>query len=563
VLVVDETGAAPGQPVPGLQDIVLLPLDAAGRSAAAVLLPDRAQLRLDVAGAARVLLPAGQGSLYRYRRASGAGAAFGFFRVDPAGAVSPVLELPGTGPASDADPFLERVAVDAAGQALLVGTTPAAGGDLREVDLAGGAVENRTANLAPLNLLPDGGRLLGAFGTAVAQQGIVRFARTPGAAAELVPVSGIAAPAYFDGGVAGSADGSLAATVAGASPALLHVITYGAAGPARALDPVPQRLSGAGYLPESPAGPYLALSGDGALAAWRTEVQTLTESSREAWIGRTAPLPGDTTEQITADAHFVDTLDETGLIGFVSGTVMLLGVGERADPANPLSLDIDGMDLYTAVLNPDGTTTLANASLTSGDPAEPFTKGELSTEDGVFQLPGGGALALNDATETLGILQPGTTGLQPLVPQTKELDSVALAGGRLLVYTRSTVGSIDQKLYAVNPAAPATKVLLTSLPTDTQVERHALRADGLVGVVVRFANKEWLAQIDLVAGTAKLALPTAFVYGPALGFAPGGGLALTAGAPGNPAYSILWPWAGIPVLLPLPIAPGQILPGAS
>ena len=131
-----------------------------------------------------------------------------------------------------------------------------------------------------------------------------------------------------------------------------------------------------------------------------------------------------------------------------------------------------------------------------------------------------------------------------------------------LVYLRSTVGSVDQKLYAVDPAT-AGKVLLTSLPTDVAVERHAARADGLMAVVVRALDKEWLAQIDLVTGTAKLALPTPFVFGPALGFTPAGALALTAGAPANPAYSIVWPLAAIPILLPLPITPGQILPGAS
>ena len=41
----------------------------------------------------------------------------------------------------------------------------------------------------------------------------------------------------------------------------------------------PSELSGAGFLPESSAGPYLALSEDGSVAAWRCEGVT-----REAFV---------------------------------------------------------------------------------------------------------------------------------------------------------------------------------------------------------------------------------------------------------------------------------------
>jgi hypothetical protein len=271
-------------------------------------------------------------------------------------------------------------------------------------------------------------------------------------------------------------------------------------------------------------------------------VQSTAASTREAWVGPTAPVITASPVQVTADAHFVDTLDETGIMGFFTGGLLLLGVGERADPLNPLSQHIDGMDLYTATPQAAGGVALTNISLTSGDPAEPFTKGELSTEDGLFKLPGGAVLTFNDKDEELELQLPGTTGMQTLLTQVKSLDSVALAG---------------------DPASPATKVLLASLPTDAVVERHALRPDGVAAVVVRFLGKEWVAKIDLVAGTAKLALSSALVYGPALAFAPGGGLALTAGAPGNPAFPVLWPSLGPALLLPFPIAPGQLLPGAS
>src|SRR6185503_4925303 len=52
---------------PELQGIVLLPVDATGRTAFTQFQPDQPRLRNDLPAATRLVLPQGQGSLYRYR----------------------------------------------------------------------------------------------------------------------------------------------------------------------------------------------------------------------------------------------------------------------------------------------------------------------------------------------------------------------------------------------------------------------------------------------------------------------------------------------------------------
>ena len=80
----DELGVLAVRRPPELQGIVLLPVDFVGRSALSQLDPTRPRWRSDVAGAARLQLPGGVGSLYRYRRDGlpGTPSAFGFFLVE-------------------------------------------------------------------------------------------------------------------------------------------------------------------------------------------------------------------------------------------------------------------------------------------------------------------------------------------------------------------------------------------------------------------------------------------------------------------------------------------------
>jgi len=201
----------------------------------------------------------------------------------------------------------------------------------------------------------------------------------------------------------------------------------------------------------------------------------------------TAPQPGDAPQQITADGKFIDTLDETGLIGFVSGDTMVLGVGELGDPDIPGSTSIDGVDVYRVTLNAGGTTTITNLSLTSGDTTEPFTEGEISTEKGLFLLPGGDLLALNRQQEVLGRVDPSLPGLQPLLPQTKDVVSVHRAGGSLLVHVRHASASIDQRLHAYDIAG-GTLTQFGSLPSGVVIASETGSGMECVTVTVPISN---------------------------------------------------------------------------
>ncbi|MEE8467425.1 MAG: hypothetical protein V3T22_03165, partial [Planctomycetota bacterium] len=261
------------------RDLRLLPIDFVGRTQIEEHLLDRPRLRDDVPGASRLELPQQRGTLYHYQRQPANGdLRFGFFVIEPDGRPRRVHERVGTGPGGVDDPFVGRVAVDPAGQGLLVATTLAAGGDLIEVHLARGQATLRTAQLPPLVFSDAGLWLAPDWGFGVAHDGFYRFLRTPSDSADAVVFPGVA-PGWFSGEAVCSPLHTFAATTAGAGPASQHVWIIGRDGPARRATRFPGNFSGAGFLPESPLGPYLAVSDDGALCAWRSE-----GLRREAWM---------------------------------------------------------------------------------------------------------------------------------------------------------------------------------------------------------------------------------------------------------------------------------------
>lgn len=359
-----------------LEGIVLLPLDVQGRTHLDGLRPERARLASDVPGATRVRLPGGRGSLYHYRRGTGGGAVFGYFVVDPAGRARGVIELPGTGALGREDPFLGHVSVDPRGEALLLATLPEAGGDLLQVDLAQGSVTNRTAALGPLRFQPQGLVLLGGWGFALAEGGPLRFAREPRAEALPVPLA-TGWPAWLGDGAVWSADESRVAFVAGASPTSARVCIVGPGGEARWVPASPRHLSGAGFLPQEPAGPTLALSTDGSLVAWRSE-----GTYRECWVSEVSQAAAGAALQITHDDNFEDTLNDTGVIAFHAPRELTLLIGENEGHG------LVHADLFRIRVGTGSDLAITALSGTNEEPRRPFGYGRLVLEDGLFQLPG-------------------------------------------------------------------------------------------------------------------------------------------------------------------------------
>ena len=563
VLVHPEDGlGAPSSPAE-LQGIVLLPLDFTGRTRLEELLPDRPRRVTDVPGASRLVLPQGQGSLYRYARPEPAGGLrYGFFAVDGQGVARSLLERPATGPLGIDDPFLGRVAVPPSGDAVLVGTTAAAGGDLLEVVLATGEVIDRTPQLAPLDLLPSGLGLRDSWGAAVGAAGVLRFDRSPGAVAQALPLPG--APAWHGGELAFSAGGGTAATISGAGPTQASVFAFGSAGPARRVSAAPAHLSRAGYLPDDPDGPYLALSPDGSLCTWRTEGMT-----RESWLARTQAPPGEAPVHLTADGVFADTLDETGLAGpqLMAGPggpgAIVLAVGERNDEPQG---GIENLDFYRVEL-PDGSgvPVLTNLTLSSGAAQPPFGgDSSIDPQDGVYRTPAGDRLLYHDSAQgsgSLHVLDLATGVDATVLTNVKSLDAVEAVGADLALSLRREVTEKKRELARFPAEGPPAVQVLASLPDDVVLDRLCGGPDGRLGLVLALGLQEFLIQLHLPTGSGGALLYVPAQYGPTLGYSPAGKLLASGSVGGGAPLFAGWNLAGPPALYAAPPAPGLVLPG--
>ncbi|MEZ5979126.1 MAG: hypothetical protein R3F34_12995 [Planctomycetota bacterium] len=553
VVVADETGLVPPVPVAGLDGIELLPVEPIGRTKLELLLPGRARLRTDVPGASRVELPDDAGSLYHFRRPGTAGDDFGFFVVDGDGRATLVVERAGTGALGIDDPFRTSVGVDATGSGVLVATTLAAGGDVLELDLVNGTAIDRTANLPPLDVLPSGLGLRHDFGVAIATDRLVRFLRLPGEVASVVPLPG--APAWFGGEIVFSENELVAATIAGASPNLAHPYALSFVGPAVRLDDVPAHLSPAGFLPGSVDGPYLALSGDGSVCVWRTE-----GVARDAWSSNVALVPPPP-EPVTSDAQFVDTLDEVGLVGALlpfSGRAIALAVGEVADP---IAGGIEGLDFYL-VESPlgGGPPVITNLTRTSGTTAAPFDGGNIDPSKGAWLVPGAPRVLVRDdagSGSRLSLLDLATATVSPLDANVDDVVGIERVGQRFLV---SVVDGNKRRLVVADAASGTSKTLAT-LGSGAVYDRFAVRDDGWVGLGISVGALEWIARVDVVNEVGELLLPFPLDIGPALGWTPGGRLAISGGIAGTDPIFAGWGTGTTGYLVPFVPQPGFVLPG--
>lgn len=538
---------APGQagtPVPELQEIVLLPVDATGRTPYGQFLGDQPRLESDVPFASRIVLPQGQGSLYRYRQPGPGGTQFGYFLVRPSGLASFVASFPGSGLDGSGDPIPDPVAVTRQGDALLVSTTPEAGGDLFEIELATGTVRSFTANLPPLDFLREGLILLPHWGAALTTRGPLRFVR--GGRPLLVPLvpkarstsRGIPSSgplAYYGTGLVASADGTTVAMIAGVAPDQAHVFTFRLGGAAVCVNDQPGTIAHPGFGTE--AAPMLALSSDGRRAAWKTYVLAAGELTGECFSREVSELPTLPEFQITADAHFTDTLNDTGVISFFGEKVMMI-VGEANGAGG-----VEKGDFYQATFSAGGgAPVFTNLTNTSGDGAVPFlSKGDIETSDGVFLMPNQSGLVyyvdgpsgqgeyfrLNAANGNVSMIRSGVAGV----------DFIERAGASFVLGILHDQPS-QRELIRVpfDHAAPATS--LGVFPVLETFASHAGNAAGTFASVQNVTGGQRLFQIDAASGNGIVLAGTA-PFGPTLGF-DGGGNVLAAPKSATAAYFISW-----------------------
>lgn len=551
-----------------LQDIQLLPIDAVGRTTFTQFQAGQTRLLSDVPGASRLLLPQGKGCLYRYRRDTLGGAQFGYFVVGADGQARALASFAGTGPQGTDDPIPEPIGVSAQGEAFLVATTLEAGGDLHEVRLDGTS-SLITASMPAIDVLPQGLILLPSWGAALTSSGPVRFVRGPNrpmlvplrpksAAGGLGHNPGVPprAPrlAYWGDGLVASADGNTLGVVAGTSASTAHVFTFRATGEAVCVNDTPAPIQGPGFATQS--GPNLALSPNGARAAWKT----LDALGGECFSRKvpTAATPAEV--QITADANFTDTLNDTGVLAFFDPDSVVLLVGEPNGAGG-----IENGDFYRARFPVGGgALQLTNLTNTSGDGLAPFDeKGDLETSDGIYQIPGelgtvfhvpgssgqGFLMRMDAATGTVDVLRSGVDQLQFV----ERVGAGFVAGilhdqpaQRELVYV-----PFDHALGATS---------LGFFASTTTFGATAGNAQGLFGSIIGISGGEQLGRLQLPAGSATIQYPTPLVYGPTLGFDPNGNLLATVQL-GSSTFHFSWLASGKSAVYQTNGATGMVLPG--
>lgn len=549
VRIYDEASGALSLAPLELANVRLLPIDASGRTDTGAVDPRTAHQVVD-ASVERLVLPQGRGSLYHYVRDESGTAHFGYFVVDSVGVATVRFEL--ASPSLLDDPFVGRVAVSPQGDAFLVATKSAHGGDLYEITTNGPAhVDARTATLGPRRFGGDGLVLTETFGAAVAPRGVLRFERTSGASAAVIAFPTDANPFLFRGEIVASGNGAFAAVVGNVDASGQHVYVFGANGDARRASEAPAPISPAGFSPAYGHGPFLAVSDDGTRAAWSTK----TVLSRECFLNRVAPAPA-IAEQVSSDARILDTLDEVGLFSFRPTGELLVAIGAVTTGAP----GIERIDLFSAELPPAAPLDLQNVTLSSGDSTVPFYSDPALDPEAMVRLPNRDQMLMHVRESSDGSLlfvDATNVGTFELLPFVKSLDLLERVEGRYLIGLRRSNGSKPEQLYRWNGTASAPQLVVTH-PDGTLFQRAATRRTGEAAYVIKFlAGGELLERVDLATGVREEFSPTQAQYGPALAWTEFGAVALTR-VSGAASEHVVWPKTGPSVVLAA--GAGRILP---
>lgn len=375
------------------QDVELLPLEISGRTLAQELDPTVSRRTIHN-GIARVELGGGA-RLFRYRRSGGA--FWGFLHVRGDGSATVVLDLPGVGATSLADPFEDRIGVAPDGMHAAI---PLAAGGMYFVRLDGGTFPSTgTAHRLAVPVTEaviHTSMLVGpshAYYQTANPDRVWRCALVDGALpVDLTPP---ATPgAILKDQMAMARDGSRVVFLYGPQQQQ-RLWTATTLGGSSVLPPPPSKYEEPGYLPEDPGEPAMLLADDGSRlffidADVRDELYLLDTSGA---------LP---TLQVTADAVFQPYIGAHILPKF-SGPSLAVAIG---DPAQ--------MDWFQATLAAGGGS-VVNLTNT-GAPSPPFPSGTI---DAVQAATAGNTLLVAEQTATglvLRALDP-TTGTQAIVQQ--------------------------------------------------------------------------------------------------------------------------------------------------
>jgi hypothetical protein len=456
--------------------------------------------------------------------------AFGFLWIDPQGHARSVFERNGTGASGADDPLSRRVSVTRDGSAFLFATSPAAEGDLIEVELTSGNVVNRTEAIDPQDFQRNGVLLLDDFGVAISRTGLFRFARGPFEQAEQVALPG--GQAWYGPDLATSADRSTAAFLFGENSQKAFVGVLNSSGPARQVSAQQMEIPGAGYLPEVEGGPTLALSTDGSYVAWRTSQNDAEVYVRETGSGS---RPGDI--HVSGDATLKSTLNDTGVLAFLDTDSLLFAAGREG------SQGVERGDFFRIDLTRGSASfTATNLTGTSGQSQPPFDYGTLRVQDGVHIVPGtGGVLLLHERRDDKhGYLRWVTpTGtVRSVLADVESLDSVEIAGSFLVATVTRPAGVDDplvDRMRVVQIPRDGSAALDLLLPDGCRLGRQVgSRSLGRFAGVLEFGAFESIGRIRLPSAAGLSTASQGLFFGPTTGLLADGAFVGTTTIAGLP-----------------------------
>lgn len=488
--------------------------------------PAKPHLRRDASGLTCIVLPEGRGALYRFERWENNGSTFGFLYLDAMGAPHVLAELFVSSWNNRSDPFQPRVALAPDCSSFLVATNRFGGGDVFEISLVTDRVFNRTEYLPAVQTKPRGLALGATWGVIVTTQGVYRFNRAErGIALPLELAS--PSPLYFSGDVVFSPNGEHALTIAGESPLLAHAFAFSRTGAAVQVSEQPARMSQAGFLPNYLSGPYLAISDDRSLAAWRQEtISPEGTPSAELFLARVPAGAPQTAEHLSSDARYLDTLDEVGQIFFVNPDTLRFSVGEKE--LGPEGLGLTDADVFTASMPPGGGgPNIVNLSKTNGLVNPPYVlPPEMKPREMVWVETMQRFVIFDDgAAEALQLFDPVAGTLNVLLSGVKDTYMLEVTQAGFLVYVRRTGDAGGQyELLRHTGALGAPLDLLQSTAGFTANSDGVRRLDGRVVYFGHATGVQRLSRADTSVGSLET-LSNWTSIAPSYGFTPGGSVA--------------------------------------
>lgn len=543
-----------------LGGIKLSPIDFSNRTRLQEFLTDRPRRSTDAGDSGRLILPAGAGSLYAYQRDANDAVLHGLMHVAADGNVRSILELNAIGQDEDVSPLLSKVAVAADGLTILAATTPSAGGDLFVIDITSGSIRNLTANLSAQEFKGEGLALGDGWGFGVCTTGALRFTMSSTATAEFVTFPE-PQPAYFACEAALSANGLHAVTIAGGSETATQPFAFSTTGAARCADSTASHMHGAGYLPGSLDGPFLAINNAGDDCAW----VSVEGNSRELYFGKTPlPTPVETQFHITQDALFHPYLDEIGLLSFELGK-LIFSAGDRRDP---ILGGLTFSSYYRADRGAPGTQpSLLDLAHLYESAQPPFVDYTSLDPVSVHMTPSREAYIVysmaGDIGEVSGVRLNGHSGqLFTLLPDVESVQMMEVAGDRVLMSVQQENTAIENQLFTLPVNLDQLPSALLSLP-DEDVDARTAQGSGIASFVTPDENGSDTLWFVGDQGSTPRSLTLNFgEFGETLAVTKLGSLVFTITIGERGEMLFIWPQKGRPQFVLKHEGSIQILPGS-